>query len=116
VIVQTVSVPDRGKQVPKTLQVRLVDKARDGIVRDHDPAQIGKRHSTVARYEPVQMVEMRMGERDGADRGWIDARLGHRAIEVAQRWLPLSACTAIDQDSVASSPLYQEAIDRQPNQ
>jgi hypothetical protein len=84
VIVQPVSVSDRGEQVPKTLQVRLVDKTRDRIVRDHDPAQIRERFSTIARYEPVQMVEMGMGERDDAYRGRIDACLGHRTVKVAQ--------------------------------
>jgi hypothetical protein len=70
--------------VSKTLQVRLVHKPRHGIVRDHDPAEVRKRYSTVARYQPVQMVEMRMGESDHADRGRIDAGFGHRRVEVAQ--------------------------------
>src|SRR5215213_1734434 len=96
VIAQPVSIPDRGEQVAKTLQVRLVDKAGNGVMRDHDPAQICERYSTVARYQPVQMVEMRMGEGDDADRGWIDTRLGHRLVEVTQRWLPLAPCAAIN--------------------
>ncbi|GEP55015.1 hypothetical protein RSO01_21810 [Reyranella soli] len=115
-IVQPIAVPDRSKQVSKALQVRLIDKTRDGIVRDHDPVQVGKRLPTVARYEPVQMVEMRMGESDCADRGWIYTRFGHRPVEMAKRWLPLSSGAAIDQDSLASGPLQQEAIDRQSNQ
>src|SRR5262245_61993275 len=63
---QPISVPDRNKQVPKALQVWRVDKTRDGIVRDHNSAQVRKRFSTIARYEPVQMVEMRMGESNHA--------------------------------------------------
>jgi hypothetical protein len=84
VISQPIAVSDRGEQMTKTLQVRLVDKTGNGVVRDHDPAQIRKRHPTVARYQPVQMVEMRVGESDCADRGGIDARLGHGAIKMAQ--------------------------------
>ena len=83
-ISQPVPVPDRGEQMPKTLEVRLVDKTGDGIVRDNDPAQICKCYSTVARYQPVQMVKMRMGERNDTYRGRIDACLGHRRVKVAQ--------------------------------
>src|SRR5262245_23170610 len=81
---QPVSAFDRYQQVAKTLQVRLVGKVRDGIVRDHDLAQVRKRFSTVARDEPVQMVEMRMSESDDADRGRIDACLDHRGFEMAK--------------------------------
>jgi hypothetical protein len=81
---QPLSVSDRSKQRPELCQMRLVGKFRDGIVRDHDPAQIGKRFSTIARQEPVQMVEMGMGEGDRGDRGRIDACLVHRPFEVTQ--------------------------------
>ena len=83
-IVQPVSVSDRDKQLPKARQVWLVDKTRDGIVRDHDPVQIYKRFSTIARQKPVQMVEMGMGESDYGYRGRIDTCLGHRPLEVTQ--------------------------------
>src|SRR5204862_1499806 len=96
--------------------VRLIDKTGNGIVRDYDPAQLCKRYSTVTRYQPVQMVEMRMGESDDADRGWIDARLGHRLVKVTQRWLPLSPGAAIDQHPAVAGTLQQEAIDRQANE
>jgi len=52
-IVQPASASNRDKQLPKARQVWLVDKTCDGIVSDHDPAQICKRFSTIARQKPV---------------------------------------------------------------
>ena len=100
-------------KVPR--EVWLADKTRNGIVSDHDPVQVCERFSTITRQEPVQMVEMGMGEGDCGDRGRINIRLGHGALKMTQRWLPPSSCAAIDQNSLVSGLLQQEAIDRQSN-
>jgi hypothetical protein len=115
-ISQPLSVSNRDKQVPKALQVWLFDKTRDGIVSDHDPAQIYKPFSTIACHQAVQMVEMGMGESEYAYRGRINTCLGHRSLEMTQRWLPPSASAAIDQNAVVSGLLQQKAIDRQSNE